>query len=299
MINIPIYLFFPFAAFLISYPALLIIITLIKRRKRGKRNPLCKDILRGPGESLRIKVNELDEKISDNLLGLYFMPVLIIGFLFVQKYFVAQQFKEFEIIFYGIVILLLIIFFSRKLYKSLQERNFYRLGLDAELAVGRELNYLMLDGFHVYHDFPEEKNNIDHIVVGPSGVFAVETKGKSKPDKGRGSADSKVVYDGQKLIFPDNEINTEFIGQAKKQANSLSKWLSSAVGENISVKPVLALPGWFVERKKADFTILYGFKKDYLKALRGKEILSESLIQRIVHQIEQKCRDVGPKAYQK
>jgi hypothetical protein len=169
----------------------------------------------------------------------------------------------------------------------------------SELAVGRELNHLMLDGFHVYHDFREEKNNIDHIVVGHSGVFAIETKGKSKPDRGRGSSDAKVVYDGQRLIFPDNKINTEFISQAKKQATSLSRWLSKAIGEPVIVKPVLALPGWFVERKKPDFTILYGYKKDYLKALQGKAILSEELIQRIVHQIEQKCRDVAPKAYQK
>ena len=75
--------------------------------------------------------------------------------------------------------------------------------------------------------------------------------------------------------------------------------MSSAIGEPITAKPVLALPGWFVERKKTDFTILFGYKKDYLMALKGKEVLSKSLIQRIVHQIEQKCRDVGPKAYQK
>ena len=49
------------------------------------------------------------------------------------------------------------IFFSVRLYKLMHERNAYRLGLDAELAVGRELNHLMLDGFHVYHDFPADK----------------------------------------------------------------------------------------------------------------------------------------------
>ena len=299
MIKIPIYILLPFAIFFISSPALFITIALIKRKKRGKRNPLCKDILRGAGESLRIKINELDDKINDNFMMLYFMPVVLIGLSFAQMYLVDRQFKASGIIFYGIVIILLMIFFSVKLYKLMHERNSYRLGLDAELAVGRELNHLMLDGFHVYHDFPEEKNNIDHIVVGPSGVFAVETKGKSKPDKGRGSVDAKVVYDGKQLIFPDNNTNTEFISQAKKQAASLSKWLSSAVGEPIPVKPVLALPGWFVERKKIDFTILYGYKEDYLKALKGKEILSKKHIQRIIHQIEQKCRDVEPKAYQK
>ena len=299
MIKIPIFIFLPFLILYISFPAFYITLALIKRKKRGKRNPLCKDVLRGPGESLRVKVKELDEKIYDSLFFLYFSPIIIIGFYFMILYLQGRQIKYFEIVLYGLTIIFMLTFFSVKLYKLLHERNNYRLGLDAELAVGRELDHLMLDGFHVYHDFPEEKNNIDHIVVGPSGVFAVETKGKSKPDKGRGSVDSKVVYDGQKLIFPDNETNTEYISQAKKQAATLSKWLSSAIGESITVKPVLALPGWFVERKKPDFTILFGYKKDYLKALSSKKILSKSLILRIVHQIEQKCRDVGPKAYQK
>jgi hypothetical protein len=299
MIKIPIYIFLPSALLFISFPAFFITLALIKRKKRGKRNPLCKDILRGAGESLRVKVRELDDKIYDSLLLLYFSPITIIGFYFMMLYLQGRQFTYSGIFIYGITILFALTFFSVKLFKLLHKRNAYRLGLDAELAVGRELNRLMLDGFHVYHDFPEDKNNIDHIVIGPSGVFAVETKGKSKPDKGRGSTDAKVVYDGEKLIFPDNKINTDFIPQAKKQAASLSKWLSSALGEYITVKPVLALPGWFVDRKKNDFTILYGYKNDYLKALSGKESLSKTHIQRIIHQIEQKCRDVGPKAYQK
>jgi hypothetical protein len=299
MIKIPIYIFLPSALLFISFPAFFITLALIKRKKRGKRNPLCKDILRGPGESLRVKVRELDDKINDSLLLLYFSPVTIIGFYFMMLYLQGRQFTYSGIFIYGITILFALTFFSVKLFKLLHERIAYRLGLDAELAVGRELNHLMLNGFHVYHDFPEDKNNIDHIVVGSSGVFAIETKGKSKPDKGRGSADAKVVYDGQKLIFPDNKTNTEFISQAKKQAASLSKWLSSAIGESVTVKPVLALPGWFVERKKTDFTILFGYKKDYLKALQGRIVLSQNQITRIVHQLEAKCRDVTPKAYQK
>jgi hypothetical protein len=298
-IQIPLYIFLPSAGLFVGVPALLIVIRLIKNKKRNKRNPLCRDILRGPGESLRIKLAELNDKIEEKGMMLLFWPTIMVGASFSQMYFIGKQFNAAAIITYGGGTTFVIIYFAIQYYKLLRERIAYALGLDAELAVGRELNYLMLAGFHVYHDFPEEKNNIDHIVIGPSGVFAVETKGKSKPDRKRGSADAKVVYDGQRLIFPDNETNSEFIVQAKKQSASLSKWLSKAVGEPVDVKPVLALPGWFVERRKPDLTILYGYAKDYLKALQGKAILSEELIQRIVHQVEQKCRDVAPKAYQK
>ena len=51
----------------------------------------------------------------------------------------------------------------------------YRLGLEAEMAVGQELNQLLRHGYWVFHDLPADKFNIDHVVVGRNGVFAVET----------------------------------------------------------------------------------------------------------------------------
>ena len=46
--------------------------------------------------------------------------------------------------------------------------------------------------------------------------------------------------------------SVESIEQAKRQAQWLSKWLSSAVGDLSELRPVLALPGWFVERVSGD-----------------------------------------------
>jgi len=43
----------------------------------------------------------------------------------------------------------------------------------------------MLDGYHVYHDFPAERFNIDHVVVGPAGAFAIETKAVQSLPRGR------------------------------------------------------------------------------------------------------------------
>ena len=60
----------------------------------------------------------------------------------------------------------------------------------------------MLDGNQAYHDFPAEKFNIDHVVVGSKGIFAVEIKGRAKPDKNGGTEDATVIHDGQFLKFP-------------------------------------------------------------------------------------------------
>ena len=70
------------------------------------------------------------------------------------------------------------------------------------MAVGQELDQLMRQGAATFHDLPAEQFNIDHVVVAAEGVFAVETKGFTKPNQGRGKADATVVYDGETLRFP-------------------------------------------------------------------------------------------------
>jgi Nuclease-related domain len=49
-------------------------------------------------------------------------------------------------------------------------------GAEGEEAVGQILEGLGGDGWHVIHDVTFGRGNIDHVVVGPGGVFAVETK---------------------------------------------------------------------------------------------------------------------------
>lgn len=164
------------------------------------------------------------------------------------------------------------------------------------MAVGQELNQLLRLGCHVYHDFPAEKFNIDHIVIGPAGVYAVETKGRAKPDKGRGAEDAKVIYDGKALRYPD-WTETKPIAQAKRQAQWLANWLQSAVGQSVSVHPALALPGWFIDRQGRDMVVFNPKNSGFLATPRGTRVLSAEMIQRVAHQVEQRCRTVEPLSY--
>jgi Nuclease-related domain len=58
-------------------------------------------------------------------------------------------------------------------------------GAEGEEVVGKALEGLAADGWHVIHDVSFGRGNIDHIVVGPGGIFTIETKsrgGKVWPD---------------------------------------------------------------------------------------------------------------------
>lgn len=125
-----------------------------------------------------------------------------------------------------------------RLVAAWKERRKLRLAHDGEVAVAQELAPLMLDGYYVFHDFPAERFNIDHIAVGRTGVFAIETKARIKRAAGNGGKDAEVIYDGKSLKFPSH-TETKPVEQTKIQANWLSKWISSAVGEPVTVSSIL------------------------------------------------------------
>lgn len=85
------------------------------------------------------------------------------------------------------------------------------------------------DSYHVFNDFTVGRNHIDHVVAGPGGVFAIETKfwnGKVTVEDGH------VLLDGQ---LPDRSPLNQAIREATLVKNALA-----AAGWNGLVTPVVA-----------------------------------------------------------
>jgi hypothetical protein len=195
---------------------------------------------------------------------------------------------------YGALTLANAAYSLRQLLKTATELDKLKAGYDAELAVGQELNQLMRQGAHVFHDFPAERFNIDHIVVARQGVFAVETKGYTKLAEGDGRKNATVVFDGKKLVFP-NYSTTKPLDQSVRQAKWLSEWLSSATGTRVRAAAVLALPGWFVDPAgEGAVIVLSGRMLKSLLEQKTPQTLTDQTFQQIVHQLGQRCRDVKP-----
>ena len=72
----------------------------------------------------------------------------------------------------------------------------------------------------------------------------------------------------------------------------LEKELSKATGERVTVRPIVALPGWWVTLKvNSDVKVLSG--KQVAGFIAGEPAkLLDKLIQQICYQLEQRCRDV-------
>jgi len=267
-----------------------------KRTQSKRRNPINNSLLRSPGETLRQKIEDVNLDISAYLSLVMLLPLMLY-----TLYISFSSLKNISLlvsVFYLLIGLSAVAFIIFKLIKLVKLKTNLSLGYDAELAVGQELNSMMRDGYWVFHDVPAETYNIDHVLVGAAGVFAIETKGRSKLKQKNGKADYKVKYDGFKLDFP-GWSETEPLEQASRQAKSLQAWLSSAIGEIIQVKPILILPGWFVESSTSRGIMVLNGKNpnSSLGKVFGKPLESK-LIQQIVHQLDQRCRTVKTQALQ-
>lgn len=178
---------------------------------------------------------------------------------------------------------------QRKLAPLVKRRAAYRLGFHGERFVAEELNQLMADGFRVFHDVPFETHNVDHVVVGASGVFAIETKAKRKKIQ-HGDERHIVVFTGKRLEFPGG-WNIAWLDQARLNAKTLSQWLRSATAEPVSAAPILTIPGWWIEPKGAgDVHVLNPKQIRGLIRSLPQNALDSGQIQRITHQLEEKCK---------
>ena len=264
-------------------------------QSKGRRSPFTQKLLRSPGESILWQLQDINMELTVYLFGAAIGPVLLYALCISQIHFSQVKNPYSTVILSVLCGIFIMTYCLVKLVKLIGIRRKLRLGLEGEMAVGQEMNLLMHDGYHVFHDFPASGFNIDHIIVGPSGIFAIETKARSKPTSGNRRSDAEVVYDGRKLQFP-NWVETKMLKQAELQAVWLSKWLSSAVGEQVQARPVIALPGWFVKRTSSEGLPVINPKQFHsiAKPVNGR-ILTDAKIKRIVHQLDQRCRDVEPK----
>jgi hypothetical protein len=118
-------------------------------------------------------------------------------------------------------------------------------------AMGERLNGWLLDrlpdGWHVLHDIPIGHGgaNIDHLVIGLSGVFTINTKNLS----GR-------VWLAPKALLV-NGHKTSYLPEAAGEARRASKYLSAALGRVVPVIGALAIiaDDWTIKQRPGDVIV--------------------------------------------
>lgn len=263
-------------------------------RQRGARPAFGNGLLRHAGQSVRMEL----EDVSFDLIETVFSAGLA-GLTMMVFYLLLQdENASWPLVVVVLVWVAVLVAITLKILGLLPLVRNLRLGWEGEVATAEELNRLMLDGWQVFHDVPAESHNIDHIVVGVGGIFAVETHVRFKPQH-EADKEAIVVCRGERLHFAGGEDNGP-LQQAQKHAQWLSQWLSVAEGQPVAVTPALALPGWFVKTEFPGPVLVFSPKLARSTILKNRRAtpFSNEQVKSIAARIEQHCRAVKPQFLQ-
>ena len=271
-----------------------------QKRQRTLRKPFSDDIrlMRSAGETQLKQVLRFEEAAVVWLVLAAILPAAAGLLLLMAAAQLPAVLQWAGVMVAAVVFLGLFLVAARWFAGKTREMNNRYLGYFGERVVGEHLEPLKRQGWRIFHDVPAvadgDPSNLDHVAVGPQGVFAIETKTRRKGGVRPGFADHKVYFDGRSLVWPWGEDN-HGLDQAERNAAWLAGALLAELGEQVPVAPLLTLPGWVVENKPSrDSRLCRVVNPHILPALLpgGPGILDTRQIAAIAAKLEARCRDV-------
>lgn len=265
-------------------------------RRRRERPPEKFKLLRGPGETLRRRVQKADEDMFLYLSIAAFGPLFLgWGILVLAAHLPGT------LVLPGAAVALLVfggtlIVAGIRVFRFLHRRRNDFLGYLGERLVAEHLDPLVGQGYRIFHDVPAEgrqKNfNLDHVTVGPTGIAVIETKARRKKKGREGFEEHVVTSDGQRLIWPWGEEDL-CIKQAQAQVDWLREWIEKRTAIRVDAKPIVVIPGWFVKERAIDAVRVTTQKLLPSIVVQWKpQALTPQQIDLICRQLDEKCRDV-------
>lgn len=202
-----------------------------------KRSPIIAPPLRYAGQSLEEEIQRiLDDKVNE--YGFWVCSLFgMVGFEWVAWYLKVPRHP----LLFSLLLLPIAGYAAIRMWSYKRRIRNLKQGRDGERAVGQYLELLMEGGYRVFHDIIGNHFNVDHVLIGPAGVFSIETKTISKPVKGS----SEIVYDGESVVVNGFSPDRNPVAQAKAQANWLRELIEESTGKAVRVRPVVLYPGWF------------------------------------------------------
>ena len=170
------------------------------------------------------------------------------------------------------------------------------LGFFGERYVAEWLDPLKAEGWFIFHDVPCEgatgRFNLDHVAVGPGGLWVVETKTRRKGRARPGFKEHEVVFDGKQIVWPWCE-DKDALKQALNNSRWLREWLAKMTGKAFEVASVLTFPGYYVTAKKLGHVRVANPKVlPQVLNSQGTAMLAAGDIDLIRRQLEERCRNV-------
>ena len=251
--------------------------------KRKKHRPPVEGPLRRlPGQSVR---DERDRILDDQLLD-----YLLAGFAFcslaawewLRRWlvlpFAAETMTAFAV--------MMTAYCGLRIFRLRREVRNLSQAEKGERRVSELLTQLRRRQYVAFDDLVVAGENIDHVVVGPGGIFAIETKAYSIFGTGYVGVDEAAT-----LRVGNKPAIGNPLAQATRCARHVAKLMQDRSRRAYDVKPVLIFPGWKLSRAKAQTGVVVLNEETIVEYFNAQPvILSAAQITEICAHLDQIAR---------
>ena len=210
-------------------------------KKETLRSPIKQKPLRSPGDSLRDAAIEVWDSEFTAWLVVVFVAVALAGWEWWRWFFTFPP-SPWTVTAVALVVTVVAVVKMRRVLSKLDR---LRLGREGERAVGEALDDLRAAGYRVFHDVPGDGFNVDHVLIGPGGVFVIETKTRSKPE-GRKAT---ITYDGEQIKVDGFAPDRDPLVQVQANCRYVRELIERGCTVRPFIRGVVLFPGWWIERQ--------------------------------------------------
>lgn len=117
-----------------------------------------------------------------------------------------------------------------RLLRTPTEERRYRAAAEGQEKIGARLD--LLRGWHVLHSIPVDERgaHLDHLVIGPGGVFSLVTRNHPR----------SAIWVGPHVVRVNGQ-RTHYLEAVRADADRAQRALSAAAGFTVPVQPALVL----------------------------------------------------------
>jgi hypothetical protein len=140
---------------------------------------------------------------------------------------------------------------------------------DANVAVGHQLQQISTGANRVFHDVRTSAGVVDHVLVGQTGVYAINVIAR------RAAKDGNAVLRNNQVAFSSRDERVPVV-DVTASALRLEKEISRLLGHKIRVRSVIAVPGWDIGEQASEKHLLVNERT--IPMLRGWRDQSDYLM---------------------
>ena len=247
----------------------------------NKRKLRLPQVRRRAGESVS---EERERLVYDNL-----PPIIFVPFLFWFIFLITELQQSIPMLrrpaFWLIFAVILTVLSAVWLWRLFPIARRFNRGERGERYVADVLEELRSNGYRPIHDIVGDGFNVDHVLVGPGGIFAIETKYRS----GKGEI---TFRDAEGVLVGGRLEEKDCLKQARASAAAIRDLIHESCGRREWVIPIVVFVGdWKIRNKWRDTNVRVFTPDGLLHYIRDQQPqLTRSEIQLIASHLERSVK---------